>query len=79
MALMADNIYYLVMADPLSHTVGGIQINISTIGIINEMLLYSNDGIIEALPAILAMERSKSKVYVQEQMQKFPLNGQPKP
>jgi hypothetical protein len=56
MALMADNIYYTsLMADHYTHNSWGVfctDTTIGTIGIINEMLLYSNDGIIDALPAI---------------------------
>lgn len=56
MALMADNIYYTsLMADHYTHGGWGVfctDTTIGTIGIINEMLLYSNDGVIEALPAL---------------------------
>jgi hypothetical protein len=56
MALMADNIYYTsLMADHYTHGGWGVfctDTTIGTIGIIDEMLLYSNDGIIEALPAL---------------------------
>ena len=43
------------MADHYTHNSWGVfctDTTIGTIGIINEMLLYSNDGIIDALPAI---------------------------
>ncbi len=56
MALMADNIYYTsMMTDHNTHDGWGVfctDTSIGTIGIINEMLLYSNDGVIEALPAL---------------------------
>lgn len=56
MALMADNIYYTsLMADHYTHGGWGVfctDTTIGTIGIIDEMLLYSNDGVIEALPAL---------------------------
>ena len=56
MALMADNIYYTsLMADHYTHGGWGVfctDTTIGTIGIINEMLLYSNTGVIEALPAL---------------------------
>ncbi len=56
MALMADNIYYTsLMADHYTHGGWGVfctDTTIGTIGVINEMLLYSNDGVIEALPAL---------------------------
>lgn len=56
MALMADDIYYTsLMADHYTHGGWGVfctDTTIGTIGIIDEMLLYSNDGVIEALPAL---------------------------
>lgn len=56
MALMADNIYYTsLMADHYTHGGWGVfctDTTIGTIGIIDEMLLYSNTGVIEALPAL---------------------------
>lgn len=56
MALMADNIYYTsLMADHYTHGGWGVfctDTTIGTIGVIDEMLLYSNTGIIEALPAL---------------------------
>ena len=56
MALMADNIYYTsLMADHYTHGGWGVfctDTTMGTIGIINEMLLYSNTGVIEALPAL---------------------------
>ena len=56
MALMSDNIYYTsLMTDHNTHDGWGVfctDTSIGTIGIIDEMLLYSNDGIIEALPAL---------------------------
>lgn len=56
MALMADNIYFTsLMADHYTHGGWGVfctDTTIGTIGIIDEMLLYSNDGVIEALPAL---------------------------
>ena len=56
MALMADNIYYTsLMADHYTHGGWGVfctDTTMGTIGIIDEMLLYSNTGVIEALPAL---------------------------
>ncbi len=56
MALMSDNIYYTsLMADHNTHDGWGVfctDTTIGTVGVINEMLLYSNDGVIEALPAL---------------------------
>ena len=56
MALMADNIYFTsLMADHYTHGGWGVfctDTTIGTIGIIDEMLLYSNTGVIEALPAL---------------------------
>ncbi len=50
---MADNIYYTsLMADHYTHGGRGVFCTDTTIGIINEMLLYSNDGVIEALPTL---------------------------
>ncbi len=56
MALMSDNIYYTsMMTDHNTHDGWGVfctDTSIGTIGIIDEMLLYSNTGVIEALPAL---------------------------
>ena len=56
MALMSDNIYYTsLMTDHNTHDGWGVfctDTSIGTIGILDEMLLYSNDGVIEALPAL---------------------------
>ena len=54
--LMSDNIYYTsMMTDHNTHDGWGVfctDTSIGTVGIINEMMLYSNTGIIEALPAL---------------------------
>ncbi len=54
--LMSDNIYYTsMMTDHNTHDGWGVfctDTSIGTVGIINEMLLYSNTGEIEALPAL---------------------------
>ncbi len=54
--LMSDKIYYTsMMTDHNTHDGWGVfctDTSFGTIGIINEMLLYSNDGVIEALPAL---------------------------
>ncbi len=54
--LMSDNIYYTsMMTDHNTHDGWGVfctDTSFGTIGIINEMLLYSNDGVIEVLPAL---------------------------
>ncbi len=54
--LMSDHIYYTsMMTDHNTHDGWGVfctDTSFGTIGIINEMLLYSNDGVIEALPAL---------------------------
>ena len=54
--LMADNLYYTsLMTDHYTHGGWGVfctDTSIGTVGVIDEMLLYSNDGVIEALPAL---------------------------
>ncbi len=54
--LMSDNIYYSsMMTDHNTHDGWGVfctDTSIGTVGIIDELLLYSNTGIIEALPAL---------------------------
>ena len=54
--LMADNLYYTsLMTDHYTHGGWGVfctDTAIGTVGIIDEMLLYSNSGVIEALPAL---------------------------
>ncbi len=54
--LMSDNIYYTsMMTDHNTHDGWGVfctDTSFGAIGIINEMLLYSNDEVIEALPAL---------------------------
>ncbi len=54
--LMSDNIYYTsMMTDHNTHDGWGVfctDTSIGTVGIIDEMLLYSNTGKIEALPAL---------------------------
>jgi hypothetical protein len=56
MMLMADNLYYTsLMTDHYTHGGWGVfctDTSIGTVGIIDETLLYSNTGIIEALPAL---------------------------
>ena len=54
--LMADHLYYTsLMTDHYTHNSWGVfctDTSIGTIGVIDEMLLYSNAGVIEALPAL---------------------------
>jgi len=54
--LMADNLYYTsLMTDHYTHGGWGVfctDTSIGTVGVIDEMLLYSNSGVIEALPAL---------------------------
>ena len=54
--LMADQLYYTsLMTDHYTHNSWGVfctDTSIGTVGVIDEMLLYSNDGLIEALPAL---------------------------
>ena len=54
--LMADDIYYTsLMTDHYTHGGWGVfctDTSIGTVGVIDEMLLYSNTGVIEALPAV---------------------------
>ena len=54
--LMADNLYYTsLMTDHYTHGGWGVfctDTSIGTVGIIDETLLYSNAGVIEALPAL---------------------------
>ena len=54
--LMADHLYYTsLMTDHYTHNSWGVfctDTSIGTIGVIDEMLLYSNTGVIEALPAL---------------------------
>ncbi|MCR5041260.1 MAG: glycoside hydrolase family 95 protein [Clostridia bacterium] len=54
--LMADNIYYdSLMTDHYTHGGWGVfctDTSIGTVGVLDEMLLYSDDGVIEALPAV---------------------------
>ena len=54
--LMADDIYYTsLMTDHYTHGGWGVfctDTSIGTVGVIDEMLLYSNTGVIEALPAL---------------------------
>ncbi len=70
------------MADHYTYGGWGVfctDTTIGTIGIIDEMLLYSNTGVIEALPALPdEWNEGSIKVFVQEQMQKLMLNGMKK-
>ncbi|MBR2730891.1 MAG: glycoside hydrolase N-terminal domain-containing protein [Clostridia bacterium] len=54
--LMADHLYYTsLMTDHYTHNSWGVfctDTSIGTVGMIDEMLLYSNTGVIEALPAL---------------------------
>ena len=54
--LMSDHLYYSsLMTDHYTHNSWGVfctDTSIGTIGVLDEMLLYSNDGVIEALPAL---------------------------
>ena len=54
--LMADRLYYTsMMTDHYTHGGWGVFCTdtvIGNVGVIDEMLLYSNDGVIEALPAL---------------------------
>ena len=54
--LMADHIYYTsLMTDHYTHGGWGVfctDTSIGTVGVLDEMLLYSNTGVIEALPAL---------------------------
>lgn len=54
--LMADHLYYTsLMTDHYTHGGWGVfctDTSIGTVGVIDEMLLYSNAGTIEALPAL---------------------------
>ena len=56
--LMADHLYYTsLMTDHYTHGGWGVfctDTSIGTVGVIDEMLLYSNAGVIEALPALPA-------------------------
>jgi hypothetical protein len=56
--LMADRLYYTsLMTDHYTHNSWGVfctDTSIGTVGVIDEMLLYSNAGVIEALPALPA-------------------------
>ena len=56
--LMADDIYYTsLMTDHYTHGGWGVfctDTSIGTVGVLDEMLLYSNTGVIEALPALPA-------------------------
>ena len=55
-ALMADNLYYTsLMTDHYTHGGWGVfctDTSIGTVGVIDETLLYSNPGVIDALPAL---------------------------
>lgn len=54
--LMADHLYYSsLMTDHYTHNSWGVfctDTSIGTVGVLDEMLLYSNKGVIEALPAL---------------------------
>ncbi|MBR4766414.1 MAG: hypothetical protein IK085_06605, partial [Clostridia bacterium] len=54
--LMADHIYYTsLMTDHYTHGGWGVfctDTSIGTVGVLDEMLLYSNTGVIEVLPAL---------------------------
>ena len=54
--LMADNLYFTsLMTDHYTHGSWGVfctDTSIGTVGIIDEMALYSNTGVIQALPAL---------------------------
>ena len=54
--LMADHLYYSsLMTDHYTHGGWGVfctDTAIGTVGVIDEMLLYSDSGVIEALPAL---------------------------
>lgn len=54
--LMADKIYYTsLMTDHYTHGGWGVfctDTSIGTVGVLDEMLLYSNTGVIQALPAL---------------------------
>ena len=54
--LMADHLYYTsLMTDHYTHGSWGVfctDTSIGTVGVLDEMLLYSNTGVIEALPAL---------------------------
>ena len=54
--LMSDNLYFTsLMTDHYTHNSWGVfctDTSIGTVGILDEMALYSNPGVIEALPAL---------------------------
>ena len=54
--LMADHLYFTsLMTDHYTHGGWGVfctDTSIGTVGVLDEMLLYSNSGVIEALPAL---------------------------
>ena len=54
--LMADDLYYdSLMTDHYTHNSWGVfctDTSIGAVGVIDETLLYSNDGVIQALPAL---------------------------
>ena len=54
--LMADHLYFTsLMTDHYTHGGWGVfctDTSIGTVGVLDEMLLYSNEGVIEALPAL---------------------------